>query len=79
LVCNGVGHGVFMWLCGETVGLLGPGERLEVLALAEGGKKVIEQFGAKFVDGTWARVISTMVAVMDGRGPTCGLSVPHVL
>ena len=51
-----------MRLCGQAIGLLGPGERLEVLALAEGGKKVIEQFGAKFMDGTWTGVISTAAA-----------------
>jgi len=41
-----------MWLCGQAIGLLGPGERFEVLALAKSRKKVIEQFGAKFVDRT---------------------------
>ena len=41
-----------MWLRGQAVCLLAPGERLEVLALAEGRKKVVEKFGAKFVDGT---------------------------
>ena len=45
-------HGVLVRLGGQGIGLLGPGERLEVFALAESRKEVVEQPGAEFVDGT---------------------------
>ena len=68
-----------MRLRGQAIGLLGPGERFEVLAFAESRKKVIEQFGAKFVNGPCVSDISTAAACTWGRQSTCSLGMPHVL
>jgi hypothetical protein len=39
-----------------------------MLALVESRKEVVEKLGAEFVDGTWAGVIRTAVAVSGAGG-----------